>query len=414
MFSYLSLFIGLRYTRAKRRNGFIAFVSMFAMLGMALGVFAIIVVMSVMNGFDSELKNRTLRLVPHGFVYAESPMEDWPSVVDQLKNYPNLSGVAPYIEDKVMLSFQGEVRGFELHGILPELETSVSEVNDHMLVGSLDSLAPGEYGIALGLIAARILGVNIGDKISVTLPKVSVSPMGVFPRTKRFTVVAVFEVGAQVDQNLALIHITDAQKLFRTGTAVEGLRLRFNDIYQAPANVSGVIETLGPEYQGKDWSQTQGSLFQAVKMEKIVVGVMLSIIIAVAAFNIVTSLIMMVAEKRSNIAVLRTLGVNRPQILGIFIVQGVSMGLLGIAVGCIAGIATALFLSSWISGLEQITGMQLFDPNVYFVSYLPSIWVWQDTVYVCAFACVVSFLATIYPAYRASLVAPAEALRYDM
>lgn len=413
MLNSLPWYIGLRYIRAKRRNGFIAFVSLFAFFGMALGVFALIVVLSVMNGFDNELKQRILRVVPHGYVSSTDKLQDWQGLQQKIANSPNLVASAPYIEGRALLSYGGTVRGVELQGILPEEESKVSEVAQYMLVGRLDFLEPGEYGIVLGSLVARAMGLTTGDRVTVTLPVVSITPAGIFPRSKRFRVLGVFEVGAQVDQSLALIHLHDAQKLFRMPDQVQGLRLKYTDIYRAPAQVKTMAQTLGPAYSAKDWSQTQGSLFQAVKMEKTVVGLLLSIIVAVAAFNIVTSLIMMVTEKRSDIAVLRTLGLPRRGIVQIFMVQGSVMGIAGVLCGAIIGVLGATYLSSIMAWIERNFSFQVFDADVYFVTHLPSVWRLDDTLTVCGFASVLSVLATVYPAYRASQIAPAEALRYD-
>ncbi len=418
MLESLPWYIGLRYIRSKRRNGFIAFVSLFALLGMMLGVFALIVVLSVMNGFDRELKQRILRVVPHGFIEKSNALQDWVSLSDSIRSSEGLLGSAPFIEGKGLITYGNRVRPIQIEGIAPSQETEVSEISRSILVGDYHALEQTRYGIVLGALIARNMGVSIGDKVSVTLPIVSITPAGVFPRSKRFTVVGVFEVGAQVDQTLALINLQDAQKLFRLPNRVHGLRLRFDDIYRAPAYLGSIIKQLNEKnehagFKGKDWSQTQGSLFQAVKMEKTVVGIMLSVIIAVAAFNIITSLIMMVAEKRSDIAVLRTLGLSRSGIMKVFVVQGSVMGLCGIIVGAGSGIITAHYLPEIIGFFEGLVGAQVFDPSVYFVSHLPSEWKLNDTLWTCAFAFVISFLATLYPAYRASLIEPAEALRYD-
>lgn len=410
----VSLFVGLRYAKAKRRNGFIAFVSLFALAGMALGVFALIVVLSVMNGFDHELKQRILRVVPHGFVSSETPLSHWADLAARIKSSEHLLASAPFIEGKGLMSFGASVKPVQIQGIDPESEKNVSEVARFMVAGDLHYLQSGEYGIVMGALIARYMGLSIGDKVALTLPEVSVTPAGIFPRTKRFTLMGVFEAGAQVDQFLALIHIDDAQKLFRRGDTVDGLHLRFDDIYSAPAATALISASLGKDYVAKDWSQTQGSLFQAVKMEKTVVGLMLGIIIAVAAFNIVTSLVMMVAEKRSDIAVLRTLGMTRWGIVKIFVAQGLSLGFFGILIGALAGVATALWLPDIMHFFEQVAGFQVFDPNVYFVSYLPSQWRLEDTLLVCGLSTAVAFLATLYPAYRASMIEPAEALRYDI
>ncbi len=414
MLNALTTHIGLRYTRAKRRNHFISFVSVFALCGMALGVFALILVLSVMNGFDHELKQRILRVVPHGFLTTAEPLADWRQLAGRIEDTPALEGSAPFVGGKALVNFGGSVRGLELQGILPQREPRVSIVDQHMLVGNLDSLRPGDYGIILGAMLARSMGATTGDKITVTLPQVSITPAGIFPRTKRFTLVGVFEVGAQVDQTLALIHLEDAQTLFRLGDAVDGLRLKFEDIYAAPEQLDALVENLGPGgYHGKNWSETQGSLFQAVKMEKTVVGVMLSIIVAVAAFNIITCLVMMVAEKRTDIAVLRTMGMKAGDIVSIFMVQGTALGVAGIMVGAALGIPAALFLPDFVALMERMTGFQVFDPNVYFVSYMPSRFEWPDALWVCGTALLITLLATLYPSYRAAKILPAEALRYE-
>lgn len=415
--------IGLRYIRAKRRNSFISFVSIFAFAGMALGVLALIVVLSVMNGFDRELKGRILRVVPHGSVTGDQPLKDWQSVNNTLANIPELIGSAPVVSGHGLLSFDARVKGIQVEGVDPSLEPDVSDVHEFMLYGELASvLEPKQYNIVLGSLLARYLRVTIGDKVSLTLPALTVTPAGVFPRTKRFTVAGVFEVGAQVDQSLAIIHIKDAQTLFRKGQAVDGVRLRFEDLYKAPSQIHKVKSALSEAtarepsktYQVKDWSQTQGSLFQAIKMEKTMVGVMLSIIIAVAAFNIITSLIMMIAEKRSDIAVLRTMGLPASGVIKVFMVQGVSIGVVGVFIGATLGVLIAANLPSIVAWLEQALASQIFDPTVYFVTAMPSHLQWMDVAWVCAGALTISLLATCYPAYKAAQISPAEALRYNV
>ncbi len=410
----VALYIGLRYIRAKRRNSFISFVSLFAFIGMALGVFALIVVLSVMNGFDREVRERILRVVPHAYVSTAGGIADWPALQARLGQNRALLGAAPYVKGHGLVSFDGTSHGVQLQGIEPGMEPEVSVIHDHMLVGGLDALEAGEYRIVLGSLLAHYLEVTTGDKISVTLPSVAVTPAGVFPRTRRFTVAGVFEVGAQLDQELALIHIDDARKLFRRGDNVDGMRLRFEDIYAAALHLPDVRNLLPPEYIVQDWSETQGSLFQAVKMEKTVVGVMLGIIIAVAAFNIVTTLIMMIAEKRADIAVLRTMGLRARGVIGIFMVQGMVLGVVGIAIGTVLGLLVAYNLAPIVSWFEGILGARIFDPSIYFVSSMPSEVRYDDVVMVCAGAAVVSFLATCYPAWRACLIEPAEALRYNV
>ncbi|WP_049721931.1 lipoprotein-releasing ABC transporter permease subunit [Gilvimarinus polysaccharolyticus] len=412
MLKNIPLAIGLRYIRAKRRNQFISFVSGFSLLGMALGVMALIVVMSVMNGFDREMKQRLLRVIPHGFITQEPAMQNWQAMRTQLLTNTDIIAAAPFVEGFALAGFSSEIQAVQVSGIDPELQGDVSAVADNMLIGELSSLQEGQFGIVLGAVLARQLRVITGDKLTLTLPDIAITAAGVFPRVKRFTVVGIFEVNAPVDQELALIHIADAQKLYRT-QAPMGLQLKFTDIYQAGAITSRLRQTLGSDYQLHDWSQTQGSLFQAVKMEKIVIGVLLSIIIAVAAFNIVSSLVLMVADKRSDIAVLRTLGLNARQIMGIFMVQGCGVGVIGTAVGALAGVLLAYYISPVVAFFETLTGQQVFDADVYFISHLPSQLQWADVATICSVALLLSFLATLYPAWRAGRIQPAEALRYE-
>ena len=410
---FVPLFIGLRYLRSKRRTQFISFVSAFSLLGMTLGVAALIIVLSVMNGFDRELKQRILTVIPHGFIEGKQAVRDWSSLSEQATRHPEVLAAAPYIEGFGLVGYETGVQGVQLQGILPPEQSRVSVIEKHMLLGSTHELREGDFGIVLGSLLTRYLGLSLGDKVLVTLPDLSITPAGVFPRVKRFTLVGVFEVGAQVDQSLAMIHLSDAQKLFRHGDSVQGIHLRVNDIYRAGPVMEQLSAQLGPAYAYKDWSQTQGSLFQAVKMEKLVIGVLLMIIVAVAAFNIISSLVLMVADKRTDIAVLRTIGLSARQVMAVFVVQGSAVGLVGVFAGAVLGTLVAVFIGEMVSWVEGVLGVYLFDPNVYFISHLPSQWQWQDTVAICAVAIVLSVLATLYPAYRGAKVQPAEALRYE-
>ena len=413
MFNSSTLHIGLRYARAKRRHQFISFVSMFSFLGMALGTLALIVVLSVMNGFDKEIKERILTVVPHGFVDQLPATQNWEQLAKQVVEQPRVVAAAPYISQFVMLSSRRNVLGVELQAILPKEEITVSVVNQFMTQGQFDDLKAGEFGLILGAISARNLGVSLGDKVVMTLPEVSITPAGIFPRMKRFTVVGMFSVGAQVDQRLAMVHLNDAQRLFRRGDNVQGVRVAVDDIYAAKPVMDSLAEELGDTYKTTDWSQTQGSLFQAIELEKRMVTLLLMIIIFVAALNIVTSLILMVADKRGDIAVLRTMGMTTREIMGIFIIQGASVGFGGIILGGILGCLLAINISNIIAWFETALGLYVFDPNVYFISSIPSDLRWGDVGLIAIVGFMLSIIATFYPAYRASKVEPDEVLRYE-
>ncbi len=413
MIANTPIFIGLRYTRSKRRHRFISFVSGFSLIGMALGTLALIVVLSVMNGFDREIKERILRVVPHAYLNQLPLMQEWQSVQSQIKDTNELKASAPYIQDFVMLSSDFNVQGVELQGVLPQEEVKVSSINEYMRAGSLFELKPKEFSIILGSLVARRLNVRVGDSIIMTLPKVSITPAGLFPRSKRFTVSGVFEIGAQLDQSLALVHLNDAQRLFRYGSAVQGLRVKVEDIYQANQIIRSLSEQLGSGFSTKDWSQTQGGLFQAIQLEKRMVMLLLMIIIAVAALNIITSLVLMVSDKRSDIAVLRTLGMTTRQIMAVFVIQGSTIGFVGIIIGSIVGCLLAVNISTLIAWVQAVAGLYLFDPDIYFISQIPSQLEVTDVAVVCGVGFVLSILATLYPAFRASQVEPAEVLRYE-
>ena len=412
MLKNIPLYIGLRYTRAKRRNQFISFVSAFSLLGMALGVMALIIVLSVMNGFDREMKQRILSVIPHGFIDQQPQMQDWQAVARQVEQHPEVVATAPYIGGFALISYDRGVESIQLQGILPEAESRVSVLEQHMIVGSSTDLRPGEFGIVMGRLLARSLGIAPGDKVNLTLSDINITPAGVFPRTRPFTLVGVFEVGAQVDQTLAMIHIDDAKRLFRY-QGVQGLHVKVTDIYRAGPVMGELAGDFGESYTVKDWSQTQGSLFQAVKMEKIVIAALLCIIIAVAAFNIVSSLVLMVADKRSDIAVLRTLGLNARQVMAIFVVQGSAVGVAGTLIGALIGCVVAQTLNRIMNFFEALFGWQIFNPDVFFITQLPSVLMWQDVAFICGLALTLSVVATLYPAYRAAKIEPAEALRYE-
>ncbi|MDH2434936.1 lipoprotein-releasing ABC transporter permease subunit [Pokkaliibacter sp. MBI-7] len=405
--------IGLRYTRAKRRNHFISFISAVSMLGLTLGVMVLITVLSVMNGFDREMRERVLGMVPHGEILGYPVMQNWRDVEKAVIGKPGVLGVAPFVQAEGMLNFEGRTNGVFLQGILPEQEPKVSIIKDHITQGSLDALQPGSYGIILGDLLAQFIGARVGDKVTLILPEATATMGGVFPRMKRFEVVGTFSTGAQLDANLALINIEDAAKVKKLGDGVDGVRVKFDDLFTAPQRIREIASALPGMYRVSDWTRTQGNLFQAIKMEKTIMGLLLSLVVAVAAFNIVSTLVMVVTDKTADIAILRTLGATPGDIMKIFMVQGSVIGVVGTASGAILGVILAFTVTDLVNWIQRVFNVQFLDPNVYFISYLPSDPQLQDVVSVCALSLAVSFVATIYPAWRASRTQPAEALRYE-
>lgn len=419
IFQPLAVFIGWRYTRSRRRDHFISFISLLSLLGMILGVAALIVVMSVMNGFEAELRGRILALVPHGFIDApDGRLQDWQALADSIDHAApgaatGLVAAAPYIGGSAMLSARGTVRGVQLWAIDQAREQGVSSIGRHVVMGKLDRLGETPFGIVIGDILARHLGVGIGDSIDAILPKVTVTPMGVFPRQKRFTVVAIFRSGSQLDSSSAFIDLRDGQRLYQLGDSVTGLRVAAQDLFAAGPLLRRWNAQHGDAFVVRDWSQTQGSLFQAVKMEKAMVALLLLVIVAIAAFNIVSILTMMVNDKRADIAVLRTMGAAPSSVMAVFMVQGAAIGLAGVLTGAAIGVPLALHAGDIAAFFERLVGMQIFDPRVYFVSRIPSVVVPLDVLGVCALAWLLSLVAALYPAWRAAHVEPAEALRYE-
>lgn len=414
MFRPLSLFIGSRYTRAKRRNHYISFISLTSLIGLALGVLAMILVLSVMNGFQREMSARILGMIPHATIFGPEPIEDWQSLAARIGKQPQVLGAAPLTQLEGMLSYKGAMQPVQISGIEPSAEARVSIVASRMIAGRLDDLRPGDYGVVLGVITARRFGLSVGDKLTLIVPEPSDAPGGVTPRMQRLTVVGLFKVGADLDGSLVMIHRADAAAIQRwPADQVQGVRVRLVDLYQAPAIAARIAATLGPGYHAEDWSKTQGSLFSAMKMEKTMIGLLLMLIVAVAAFNIIATLIMVVADKRADIAILRTLGATPRQIMAIFMVQGSIIGLSGTLIGVVLGVLGALNVSSLVGWLERVSGQHIFSSDVYFISSLPSELQVLDVVVVAAVALSLSFLATLYPAWRAAQTQPAEALRYE-
>ena len=411
MFKPVSLFVGLRYTRARRSNHFISFIALVSIIGLMLGVAVLITVLSVMNGFDRELKNRILGMIPQATVSSNQIIPDWQLLVAKAKQQPHVIGAAPFTQVQGMLTAQGQVAGILISGIDPELEKKVSIIQDHMTSGSLDALTDGSFGIVIGKTMADNLGLMQGDKVTLVLPEATASPAGVVPRFKRFTIVGIFSIGAEVDSSLGYIALNDAAKLLRLPDGAQGVRLKLDDLFAAREVSSDFARELPNSFYASDWTQTQGNLFNAIQMEKAMVSLLLFLIVLVAAFNIVSSLVMVVTDKKADIAILRTLGASPQTITRIFMVQGIVIGAFGTLSGAILGIAAALGISQFLGWINNFFGLHLFD--AYFVNYLPSQLRWQDVVIVVSVSLVLSFLATIYPARRAARIQPAEALRYE-
>ena len=415
MKSNLPLYLGIRYALSKRKEGFLSFISGFSFCAMAIGVMTLIVVLSVMNGFDREIKQRLLNVIPHVTLQHNDSIA--PKEFEHLSkllsgNDAQITGISPMIENYAMLANNARQQAVVLKG-LDALWPSAKLLADSMLAGDVAELQPKKYGILLGSQAATQLGVGLGDKVEVLLPKLLVTPVGTFPRLKMMEVIGLFEVGAQVDATTAYINERDARMLFQLGNNYQGLQLSLEDPFLAPVVINSIAPNLPEAMKVSSWSDQMAMLFQAMRMEKLVVGLLLSAIIAVAAFNIIACLVLMVADKRKDIAVLRTLGAKSDQIIKIFIIQGSFIGLVGVAFGLVLGCITALYIGDIVALFEQLTGTHIFDPAVFMISALPSKLILSDVIWVVAIASAVSVLATIYPAWRAGQVMPAEALRYD-
>jgi lipoprotein-releasing system permease protein len=409
------LFIGLRYTRAKRRNHFISFISLISMLGMALGVMALIVVLSVMNGFQKEIRARMLGASPHLEVVADGgQLNDWHPILDKVARHPQVIAAAPYVSGQGMLSIGRNVQGVMVRGIDPSKETAITELSNKIKAGALSDLRSGEFGIVLGTDLARALGVRLHDKILLIVPQGQFTPAGMMPRLKQFHIVGLFEIGmAPYDNSLALINIGDAQKLFRLGDAVTGISAKLRDTDLAPRVSAELQSDLPDNMYANDWTRQNSNYFRAVQMEKKMMFIILSLIVAVAAFNIVSTLVMAVTDKQADIAILRTLGASPRSIMKIFIVQGVVIGVIGTLLGSISGIVLALNLDVVVPFIEQLFRVQFLAKDVYYISELPSDLRYHEVMLVSGMSFLISMLATLYPSYRASKTQPAEALRYE-
>ncbi len=415
MFHPLPLYIGLRYTRAKRRNHFISFISLISMLGIMLGITALIVVLSVMNGFHKEIRDRILSMASHATLSDPyGGMADWQPLLEQVRAHPDVVGAAPFVEVQAMLVGGSNVSGALVRGILPEEEDQVADLRRDMAEGSVDDLVAGDFHIILGRDLASYLGVGVGDKVTVVTPQVSATPVGIMPRLKRFTVSGLFAVGmADYDRNAAFIQMQDAAKLMTLGEKVSGIRLKLTDLWLAPRLAREIAYDLGGLYRVVDWTQVHSNFFRALAVEKRMMSIILFLIVAVAAFNIVSTLVMVVTDKQSDIAVLRTLGTSPGRVMAIFMVQGTAIGFVGTLIGVVAGVLLALNLEPLIAGIEGLFGIHFLDPSIYYISDLPSDVHLSDVAAIAAAAFLMSVLATLYPAWRAANTQPAEALRYE-
>lgn len=416
MFRPTAFFIGLRYTRAKRRNHFISFVSLMSMFGIALGVLVLITVLSVMNGFDREIKKRVFSMAaPITVSSVSGTVSDWKILQSLLQKTPGAIGVAPFVTAQVMLTNAGANQPVMLTGILPEEEKAVTALADKMVVGDLTGLVPGQFGIILGEELAVRLGVAVGDKIVVVTPQVSVSPAGIMPRLKRFTVVGLFRAGSGFgfDTNLAFIQLRDAQKLTGIGDAVSGLHVNVQEPFYAAETANHISNELNQSARVTTWADQFGALFHAISLEKTMMFFILLLIIAVAVFNLVCSLVMVVNDKESDIAILRTFGATPGMIMMIFVVQGAIIGVIGTLIGIVLGVLLAWNATAIVDWIQAIFHVQFLSSNVYFVNFLPSELQWTDVIRISFAALFLSLLATLYPAWRASRTLPVEALRYE-
>jgi len=406
--------VGLRYTRAKRRNRFISFISLISMGGIALGVAVLIVVLSVMNGFQTEVRTRILGVASHLVLTGPgSQLADWHSVVRTATEHPRVMAAAPFVQAQAMLTAEGNARGAIVRGVVPEAEDKVADFSQHMVAGRLDALEPGAFGIVLGADLARALRVLPGDKLALIAPQGIVTPAGVVPRLKQFTLVGTFDVGFnEADAGLAIIHLEDAQRLYQFEGRVSGVRLKLQDLFEA-RRVGRELVSENPELFGYDWTNSHPNLFRAVQIEKRMMFIILTLIIAVATFNVVSTLVMLVTDKQADIAILRTLGAAPGSIMQVFMVQGSVIGVLGTVLGVIGGVILAINVEPVVGAIERTFGVSFMDKNVYLINYLPSEVHSADVLSIALISLVLSFLATVYPSWRASKVNPAEALRYE-
>lgn len=414
MFKPLSLNIGLRYTRAKRRTGFISFISFVSIAGLSLGVAALITVISVMNGFGEELRSRILGMVSHATISGfGEPLAEWPRAIELAGADPRVVGAAPYVEREALLAGR-RTQGALVRGILPEAEAGVSTLLDAIKEGDASLLQPGQFNIAIGSELALWLGVRLGDSVTLYVPEFRTTPVGAVPQMRRFTVVAIFEIGYnEADRGLALVHLQDAQRLLRMGEDVTGVRLKLADMFQSFTVARDLSDRLGGFYRVSDWSADHANHFRAIQLEKVMMFIVVALVVAVAAFNLVASMVMLVNDKRADIAILRTLGMAPGTVMRIFVVQGSIIGTLGTLLGVVGGVLLTLNLEHVVGGVERLLGFELMPKDVYYITGVPTALYWSEVALIAGIALVMSLLATLYPAWTAARTDPAEALRYE-
>jgi lipoprotein-releasing system permease protein len=408
-------FLGLRYLRASRGRGAVSLIAGIAMIGLALGVAVLIVVLSVMNGFEEELRTRILSLTAHATITGlEGRISDWRPKQEKLMRFPGVVAAAPYIEEQGMVTHGNRSAGILLRGVLPDAERRVADLTPHLQSGSLSDLVAGKYRVILGKDLAEELGAKVGDRVVVIVAQGDVTPVGVMPRMRAFEVAGIIAVGMyEYDRRIALFAMQDVAKLLRMGDDITGIRLNVADMYAAPRVVRDAAVALGGSYLVEDWTTQHANFFRSIEITKRILFIMLSAVVAVAAFNIVSTMVMVVKAKRRDIAILRTFGSSPNSVLSIFVVQGSLIGTLGIALGVILGVLIAINLQSLVHGLEDVVGFKFLDARVYFMSDLPAHVRLSDVVKICAFAFFLACISTLYPAWRAARLLPAESLRND-